>query len=697
MRRSLALGAMLCGALISPAATQSGPPPSRRNDVVEVMHGVSIHDPYRWLEDQNSPETRAWINAQNAYSRTILDKGAGRDAIARRLSELMKVDDIQVPMERQGRYFFRRRRADQDLFLIYMRDGASGKDEVLLDPHPMSADHSVSVDIRGVSSDGSILAYGIRHGGADETEVHFLNVNTHKPLPDVLPRARYFEVSFLRDKSGLYYSLMGKNAPHVRFHKLGTNTAQDIEVFGKKYGPSNIILAQVTEDGRYLVIHVLYGAAADKTEVFCQDLIRKGPIQPVIQGLNARFFAAPGAGHLYVWTNWKAENGRVLDIDLQHPGQERWREVVPQASDVIDDFGADGGKLIVKYLHNVSSRIRVFQPDGKPAGEITFPTLGTVGGISGHWEGSEVFFDFSSFHVPPTIFRYDLANASQSQWARENVPLDSSKFELKQVWYRSKDGTRVPMFLLSQKGLKLDGANPVLMTAYGGFDISMTPRFSPEAVVWVEHGGVFALPNLRGGGEFGEQWHRAGMGEKKQNVFDDFFAAAEWLIQNHYTKPSRLAIEGRSNGGLLMGAAMTQRPELYRAIICGYPLLDMLRYQKFLVARFWVPEYGSAENAEQFRYLYAYSPYQHVEKGAKYPAVLFETGDSDTRVAPLHARKMTALMQWASASSYPILLHYDTTEGHSEGRPVSKQIADDTDELSFLFSQLAGKSVSAAQ
>ena len=692
MKRCLCLLAALSLYILPLAGQQSGPPPSRRNDVVDVLHGVSIHDPYRWLEDQNSPETRAWISAQNAYSRSILGQLAGRDQIARRLGELMKVDNIQVPIERNGRYFFLRRRADQDLFVIYTRQGASGKDEVLVDPHPMSADHSVSVNIHGVTPDGALLAYGIRRGGADETEIHVLDVKTRKQLPDVLPAARYFQLSFLPDKSGFYYSMMGKDTPHVRFHKLGTDAAQDVEVFGKNYGPSNIILAQVTEDGRYLLLHVLYGAAADKTEVFIQDLAHKGLISPVIQGINARFFSSPGGNHLYVWTNWKAENGRVLDIDLLHPGQEHWREAVPQAADVIDDFDAAGGKLLVKYLHDVSSRIRVFEPDGKAVGEVTFPTLGTVSRMSGHWQGREVFFDFSSFHVPPTIYRYDVATASRSEWARENVSVDSSKFDLKQLWYRSKDGTRVPMFLLSQKGLKLDGSNPVLMTAYGGFDISMTPRFSPEAVVWVEHGGVFALPNLRGGGEFGEQWHHAGMREKKQNVFDDFFAAAEWLIQNRYTNASRLAIEGRSNGGLLMGAAMTQRPDLYRAIICGYPLLDMLRYQKFLVARFWIPEYGSADDVEQFKYIYAYSPYQRVKKGGKYPAVLFETGDSDTRVAPLHARKMTALMQWASASGYPILLHYDTTEGHSEGRPVGKQIEDDSDELSFLFWQLSGSS-----
>ena len=689
MKGSLALVVLLVTAYPPAFAQHSAPPPpTRRDEVVDVMHGVAIHDYYRWLEDQNSPQSRAWINAQNAYSRSILGKLAGREQISRRLGELMKVDEIQVPVERNGRYFFRRRRAGQDLFVIYMRQGAKGKDEALVDPHPMSADHSVSVDIRGVSPDASLLAYGIRRGGADETEVHFLNVSTRKPLTDLLPRARYFDVAFLPDNSGVYYSMMGDNAPHVRFHKLGTDSSHDVEVFGSNYGPSNIILSRVTEDGRYLILHVLYGAAADKTEIFCQDLTRKGPIQPVVQGIDARFFGAPGGDHLYVWTNWKAVNGRVLDIDLRHPGQQSWREAVPQAPDVIDDFEAAGGKLLVKYLHHVSSQIRIFEPDGKAGGEITFPTLGTVNRISGHWRGKEVFFDFSSFHVAPTIYRYDVASKTKSVWARENVPLDSGKFELRQVWYHSKDGTRVPMFLLLQKGMKPDGATPVLMTAYGGFNLSMAPRFSPEAVLWVEHGGIFALPNLRGGGEFGERWHRAGMLGHKQNVFDDFFAAAEWLIRNHYTNPSRLAIEGRSNGGLLMGAAMTQRPDLYRAIICGYPLLDMLRYQKFLVAKFWVPEYGTAENAEQFKYLYAYSPYQHVKKGTKYPAVLFETGDSDTRVAPLHARKMTALMQWASASGYPVLLHYDTTEGHSEGRPVGKQIEDDTDELSFLFWQL---------
>jgi prolyl oligopeptidase len=693
MKRRYALLAVLYALFLSlaVAAQQSGPPASRRNDVVDVVHGVAIHDPYRWLEDQNSPETRAWIDAQNAYSRSLLDKLPGREEISRRLSELMKVDNIQVPVERNGRYFFLRRRAGQDLFVIYMRQGAQGQDQVLVDPHPMSADHSVSVDIRGVSPDGRLLAYGIRRGGADETEVHLLDVNTRQPLPDVLPRARYFDISFLPDDSGLYYSMMGKEAPDVRFHKLGSDPARDAEVFGKQYGPSNIILAEATEDGHYLILHVLYGAAADKTEVFCQDLAQKGPIQPVIQGINARFFASYGEDHLYVWTNWQAANGRVLAIDLRQPAQAHWRQVVAQGPDVIEDFDADGGRLLLKYLHDVSSQIRIFQPDGKPAGEITFPTLGTVGRISGHWRGKQVYFDFSSFHVPPTIYQYDLDSAKRSEWARVNVPLDSGKFDLKQVWYRSKDGTRVPMFLLLQKGMKPDAATPALMTAYGGFDLSMTPRFSPEAVAWVERGGIFALPNLRGGGEFGEQWHQAGMREKKQNVFDDFFAAAEWLIRNHYTSPSRLAIFGRSNGGLLMGAAMTQRPDLYRAIICGYPLLDMLRYQKFLVARFWIPEYGSADNAEQFKYLYAYSPYEHVKKGTDYPAVLFETGDSDTRVAPLHARKMTALMQWATGSRNPILLHYDTTEGHSEGRPVGKQIADDTDELSFLFWQLGVK------
>ncbi|MGZ5544419.1 MAG: prolyl oligopeptidase family serine peptidase, partial [Limisphaerales bacterium] len=355
-----------------------------------------------------------------------------------------------------------------------------------------------------------------------------------------------------------------------------------------------------------------------------------------------------------------------------------------------------GGKLVVTYLRNVGSEIKLFTPEGMPAGEVTFPAIGTVTSVHGHWTGKQFYFGYSSFHIPETIYSYNVATKSKSQFARTNAPVRSDDFELKQVWYASKDGTKIPMFVLYKKGTKLDGTAPTFLTAYGGFNVSRTPEFSALAVVWAENGGVFALPNLRGGGEFGEAWHIAGMKEKKQNVFDDFIAAAEYLIANKYTSREKLSAQGGSNGGLLMGAMLTQRPDLFRAILCTYPLLDMVRYQDFLVARFWVPEYGSSEDPEQFKYIYKYSPYHNVHKGEKYPATLFMTGDGDTRVAPLHARKMTALMQWAQGGSDPILLHYDTKTGHSEGRSATKMIDDLTVELSFLWWQLGVTPTSAS-
>jgi prolyl oligopeptidase len=536
-----------------------------------------------------------------------------------------------------------------------------------------------------------LLAYEIRKGGADETEIHLLDIDTRKELPDHLPAARYFDVSLTPDKSGFYYDTMTSEGPRVRWHKLGTDVKEDVEIFGKGYGPDKIIVSQLSEDGHWLLITVMYGSSADKTEVFFLDrhAFDRSKPEPLITSIDARFFAGVGGDYAFVHTNWKAPNGRVLAIDLRHPERAHWKEIVPeQKAAVIESMNLAGGKVVLTYLKNVASHINFFTPKGEAAGEVSFPTLGTVGEFSGRWEGKEAFFDFSSFHIPKTIYQYDTATKTKTVFARVNAPVNPTELELKQVWYASKDGTRIPMFLLAKKGLKLDGANPTYLTAYGGFTVSMTPQFSATAVLWAENGGVFALPNLRGGGEFGESWHKAGMMEKKQNVFDDFIAAAEYLIANKYTSSAKLAIAGGSNGGLLVGAAVTQRPDLYRAVVCKYPLLDMIRYQNFLVAKFWVPEYGSSENAEQFQYLIKYSPYQNVHKDTKYPAVLFITGDSDTRVAPLHARKMAAEMQWAQGGDDPILLHYDTKAGHSEGRSTKKLIEDATDEISFLWWQL---------
>jgi prolyl oligopeptidase len=687
----LAIG--LAGAVVVPAEGPDvgTPPATRRDDVVDTLHGVKIPDPYRWLEDQSSPETRAWIKAENGYSEPILHAVPGRDRLKHRLGELMKTDVTGVPIERNGRFFFARRRADQDQFIIDLRQGLQGADEVLLDPHPLSADHTTSEDLMDVSQDGTILAYMVREGGQDEVEIRFLNVGTRKDLPDHFPKARYTDGAIKPDNSGFYYSKRTADGPRAYYHAMGTDPGGDSEIFGKGYSTDYILVVDLSEDRRYLLLTMLHGSAADQTELFVQDLAGKGSILPVVNDISARFFGQIAGDNLYVQTNWKSPNGRMLLIDLQNPARARWRELIPESDAVIEGFSLAGGKLFVNYTKNANSLVKAFDPEGHPAGEIAFPTLGSVSGVAGRWSSNQAFFHFSSYFVPPTIYSYDVPTGRQEVWARQDAPVNADQLEMEQVWYESKDKTRIPMFLVHKKGLRPDGHNPALLSGYGGFNLSSTPSFSATAVVWAESGGVFAVANLRGGGEFGEKWHRAGMLANKQNVFDDFISAGEWLAANNYTNPSKLAITGRSNGGLLVGAALTQRPDLFRAVLCGYPLLDMLRYHKFLVAQYWVPEYGSSDDAEQFKYLDAYSPYQRAVKGTKYPAVLFVTGDGDTRVAPLHARKMTALVQWATGSDpseRPVLLKYDTKAGHTQGMPINRQVEDTTDELGFLFWQV---------
>lgn len=663
-------------------------PATRRGDVQETLHGVTVPDPYRWLEDQDSPETRAWINQENEYTHKLLDSWPGRERLEKRLSELKKVERIGSPIERNGRFFYRKRAADQEQFVIYMRQGDEGKEEVLIDPNPMSADRSTNVEIMDVSKDGKLLAYVLRVGGKDEAEIHVFDVEAKHDLGDVLPPRVYFDVAFLPDGSGFYYSTMLDDGPRVRFHRMSTKAEADTDVFGKGYAKEAIIVGDPSEDGRHLVIEVMHGSAADKVEIWVQDLKRNGPIEPVIKDLDARFFASAVGDELYLQTNYKAPKGRVMVVDLANQAPEHWRELVPEAENAIDSVTLAGGKILVAYVKNATSMVRAFDPDGKMAFDLSLPTLGAVYSVQGRWENRAAYFIYASFAIPSTVYRCDMSSGKQSVWAQVKVPVDGSKFEVSQVWYASKDGTKVPMFLVHGKGIKLDGSNPVLLEGYGGFAVNNTPYFNADAIVWAERGGVYALASIRGGGEFGEAWHKAGMRDKKQNVFDDFIGAAEWLIQDKYTNPSKLSIFGGSNGGLLVGAALTQRPELYQAVICWHPLLDMLRYDQFMEAQFWVSEYGAAKDPEQFKWLYAYSPYQHVKKGVKYPAVLFMTGDGDTRVAPLHARKMAAMLQAGTASDRPILLRYELKAGHSGGRSTTQDIGDSVDELSFLFWQL---------
>jgi prolyl oligopeptidase len=478
---------------------------------------------------------------------------------------------------------------------------------------------------------------------------------------------------------------------------MGGAALDDKSVFGgsfngETFGPMQLITVSVSENGRYLIIDVNHGVPPKRVDIYVKDLrTPDSPIRPIVHGLDYRFVPINYNDDLYVLTDYQAENYRIIRIKLSDPAPERWQTIVPEGKDAIEQFSIVGGKLFATGLHDVLTQTRIFDPDGKQIGSLSYPAMGTATAVYGREQSNEGFYSFQSFNVPPTIYHYNVVSGRTELFARPNVPFNSGEYEVKQVFYTSKDGTRVPMFISSKKGVKRDGKTPTLMFAYGGFLVNITPRWDPEFAWWMEQGGFYAQPNLRGGGEYGEAWHKAGMFEKKQNVFDDFFAAARYLLDNKYTSAPHFAIQGRSNGGLLMGAAMTQHPEMFGAIWCGYPLLDMLRYQNFLVGRWWTAEYGSAENPDQFPYLLKYSPYHNVRLGVKYPAIMFNSGDLDTRVDPLHARKMTALMQADTGSDRPILLHYQTKAGHSAGVSITQLVNDTADEVGFLWNETGGK------
>jgi prolyl oligopeptidase len=670
------------------APTAKCPPAARLDSAKDTYGNTVVADPYRWLEDQNSPETRAWIAAEQKCTDVVLSKLPGRGQINKRLGELLHTDSFEAPMERGGRYFFRKRLAGQDLYVLYVRRGLNVPDEVLVDPLPWTADHSASVTLESVSRDGKFVFYGRRDGGQDEITPRVLDVDSMQPLPDAFPKGRYDSLEFTTDNKSVYYSLVTPEGPRAFVHRMGADPAKDQMIFGKGLTKDKGIGLALSEDGAYLVYVIIYGSGSERTELYVQNVKQNGPVVAAENAENAVFYPEFAGDRLFVLTNWKAPQWRIFSTSLATPQREHWHEFVPECGVHLESIAASGGKLIGQYTHNATSELKVFDANGKVESSIELPALGSVSSTKGRWESPELFFSFESYSFPPAIIRYDVKQAKSEVWARDKVSLDSSKFEIEQVWYPSMDKTQIPMFLFHKKGLKLDGSNPVLLTGYGGFDLSETPYYWPLAILWAEHGGIFADANLRGGGEFGEDWHHAGMFGKKQTVFDDFIAAAEFLIASKYTSSSKLAIDGTSNGGLLVGAAMTQRPDLFRAVVCGYPLLDMLRYQKFFEAPYWVSEYGSTDNPDQFAYLYAYSPYHRVVKGTKYPSALFVTGDGDTRVAPLHARKMAARLQATTGSDHPILLLYDTKSGHSGGRPVNKIIDENTDILSFLFWQI---------
>ena len=680
------------------------PPATEKNPVVDNYFDTKITDDYRWLEDAKSAETRDFIEQQMTYTDRYLKQAKVRPEFADSLDGLVRVTSWSTPIQRGDSYFFMKRLSSEEQASIYVRHGwavpktpsakmpDAGKDVRLIDPAALSRDTNTSVSIVDVSKAGDFLAYGVRQGGADEEEVHFRNLKTGKTLEDMLPSDRYNSLSFAPDLTGAYYARFTHKGSLLYFHKFGTRPSTDVLLFGREFhsellGELDLVGAQITDDGRYLVVQISRGVPARRVDIVYRDLHKpESPFQILVWGFDSRFSANWANGDWYVQTDYSSPNGRILKA-IPGVAPEAWETVVPEGKDVIDGFNIVGGKLFVHRLHDVKSETTIYTLAGKSVGTIAYAGIGSASDLNGRGTDRYGFYSFQSFIQPPTIYRYDTMTGKQEVFAQPKTPFDSTQYELKQVFFKSKDGTQIPMFIAGKAGLKMDGSERLLMTGYGGFNLSETPAWSPLYAAWMEQGGWFALPNLRAGGEYGETWHKSGMFEKKQNVFDDFYAAAEFLIENHYTSSAHFAITGRSNGGLLMGAAMTQRPELWGAIWCGYPLLDMLRYQKFLFGRLWTTEYGSAENEKDFPYLLKYSPYQNVKAGTKYPAIMFFSGDSDTRVDPLHARKMTPLVQAASSSGRPVLLHYSLKGGHSAGVAAAQLIDDYADQLAFLWTE----------
>jgi len=716
------LGFVVLLSLISSQTSNptAAPPKAEPKPVVDIYHGTKIVDNYRWLEDGNSPETQKWVADEMAYTRSLLDPLPDRDAIHKRLTELLSIGNITPPMIAGKHYFYTKREGMQNQPVLYVRDELNGPDRVLVDANALAADGTVALDWFQPSYNGKYVAYGTSQSGSEMSTLHIIETKTGTILPDVIERTRAASIAWLHDNSGFYYTRYPKKGDvpagqemynrHVFFHELGADPdTEDSLVFGEGRDPEDWPSVSLSNDARWLLIHVSQGWT--KSELFLKDLQGKNPPSRLSTGKNFNYGAEVYEGKIYITTNEDAPRYRVFVTDAGNFDRDAWKEIIPQTDAVLQGVSVYGGKLFAQYEQNATSQLELFDLDGNKRDDLPLPGIGTAFAVTGRWDRKEIFVGFHSFTTPPTILRFDVTWHDEvrpdgkyialvvrkiTPWLTVSAPsIDPSAYEVAQEWSKSKDGTRVPMFIVHKKGLEKNGHNPTLLTAYGGFNISLTPTFSRTAYLWMEHGGVFAVANLRGGAEFGEDWHRAGMLDKKQNVFDDMIAAAEHVISEKYTDKNHLAIQGGSNGGLLMGAMITQRPDLFRAVVCQVPLLDMIRYQNFQIAKLWIPEYGSAENPDQFKWLYAYSPYHHVKPGTEYPAILFMTGDFDTRVDPMHAKKMSAEMQTEAkngqSKTRPILLRIEQKAGHGAGKPVTKQIEEFTDVYSFLFWQLGMK------
>jgi prolyl oligopeptidase len=675
-------------------------PHAKTVNQIDDYHGVKVPDPYRWLEDTDSPETREWIEAENKLTFQYLEQIPYRQAIHDRLKTLWNYERFGVPEQQGGRYFYQHNTGLQNQSVLLVADSLSAEPRLLLDPNTLSADGTVALVGHAVSDDGKLLAYGTAASGSDWMEWHVREVDTAKDLPDTLRWVKFSGASWTKDGKGFFYSrydepkagapLRDANYFHkLYYHRLGTPQSEDTLIYDRPDNKELGFAGNVTDDGRYLIITVWQGTSP-KNRLYYKDLNDpSAPVVKLLDDFDAEYHFIDNDGPVFwIKTDLEAPRGRLIAIDTRHPERAHWKTLVPQSADKLEHANVINDKFVLGYLKDAQTEVRLFDLEGNFLRTVDLPGIGTAEGFGGKRKDKETFYAFTSFIDPTTIYRYDFSAMKSSVFRRPKVDFDSSQYETKQVFYHSKDGTRVPMFITAKKGLKLDGQNPVLLYAYGGFNISLTPTFSVGNAVWLEMGGVYAQPNLRGGGEYGEEWHEAGTLLRKQNVFDDFIAAAEWLVANQYTSPAKLAIRGGSNGGLLVGACMTQRPDLFAAALPAVGVMDMLRFHKFTIGWAWTSDYGSSDDAAQFRAIYAYSPLHNLKPGTRYPATLVTTADHDDRVVPGHSFKFAATLQADQAGPAPVLIRIETKAGHGAGKPISKQIEETADSWAFVARNL---------
>ena len=676
-------------------------PETQKSDHIDHYHGTTIADPYRWLEEADSPETQAWVEAQNRLTFAYLSQIPAHDRILARVTRLWNFERFGLPYKEGGRYFFARNSGLQNQGVVYVADSLDAKPRVLLNPNRFSKDGTVALAGYVVSPNGKYQAYGLSSGGSDWQTWRVRDVETGKDLSERLEWIKFSSVSWTKDSKGFFYSRydapeQGKELQQANYyqklyyHCLGTSQAHDILIYERPDQKEWGFIARVTEDGDYLILSIWTGTER-KNRVFYKDLTRPNTqVRELLPTPDASYGFLGNEGSLFWFqTDNQAPNSRVIAIDTNCPEPKHWIEVIPEAKENLEEVNLGGNRFIASYLKDAYTQVKVYDLDGNLDKEVALPGIGTAGGFGGKRNDNETFYVFTSFTTPATLYRYDISTGESTLYRQPKLAFQPQDFETRQVFYKSKDGIQVPMFLTHKKGLVLDGNNPTLLYGYGGFQNSLTPYFSPSNLTWMELGGVYAMPNLRGGGEYGVAWHEAGQQEKKQNVFDDFIAAAEWLISEKVTSPAKLAIMGGSNGGLLVGACMTQRPDLFGATLPAVGVMDMLRYHKFTIGWAWVSEYGSSEDAKQFQTLLAYSPLHNLKPGTAYPATLVTTGDHDDRVVPAHSFKFAATLQTAQAGTAPTLIRIETRAGHGAGKPTHKILEEVSDIWAFLVQTLS--------